>query len=40
MKIIATMLVGFLLSAPQVVVAQSVENFELEAIVEDSKGAD
>lgn len=37
MKIIATMLVGFLLSAPQVVVAQSVENFELEAIVEDSK---
>ena len=37
MKLIALAVVGFLLSVPQVVFAQSVENFTLEAIVEDSK---
>ncbi len=37
MKMIAIAMVGFLLSVPQVVFAQSVENFSLEAIVEDSK---
>ncbi len=37
MKMIAIAMVGFLLSIPQVVFAQSVENFSLEAIVEDSK---
>ncbi len=37
MKMMAVAAVGFLLSIPQVVSAQSVENFSLEAIVEDSK---
>lgn len=37
MKLIALAVVGFLLSVPRVVFAQSVENFTLEAIVEDSK---
>ncbi len=37
MKMFAVVVVGFLLSMPQVARAQSVENFTLEAIVEDSK---
>lgn len=37
MKMIAVAVVGLLLSVPQVIFAQSVENFTLEAIVEDSK---
>ena len=37
MKLIALAVVGFLLSVPQVVFSQGVENFTLEAIGEDSK---
>jgi peroxiredoxin Q/BCP len=37
MKIFALAVVGFLLSVPQWVFSQGVENFSLEAIVEDSK---
>lgn len=37
MKIFAIAVVGLLLSIPQVAFSQSVENFTLEAIIEDSK---
>lgn len=37
MKVISVAMVGFLLSIPQLVFSQSVENFTLEAIVEDSQ---
>ncbi len=37
MKSLVLAIVGFLLSSPQMVIAQVVENFTLEAIVEDSK---
>lgn len=37
MKVIALAVVGILLSIPQLVFAQSVENFTLEAVTEDAK---
>ena len=37
MKVIALAMAGILLSIPQLVFAQSVENFTLEAVAEDSK---
>lgn len=37
MKVFALAMVGFFLAAPQLVFAQGVENFTLDAIAEDSK---